>query len=81
MHMDKPHDPRGNGGVKAFDDDTRQRTQRPPKSDRQEAMKSCNVCAASLSLFLSFSLWSRPTVIGVARGLCDDLEISILSER
>jgi hypothetical protein len=29
-HMDKPHDPRGNGGVKAFDDDTRQRTQRPP---------------------------------------------------
>jgi len=39
------------------------------------------VCAASLSFFPSFSLWLRPTVIGVARGLSDDLEISLLSER
>ena len=39
------------------------------------------VCAASLSLFQSFSLWLRPTVIGVARGLSDNLEISLLSER
>jgi hypothetical protein len=31
------------------------------------------VCAASLSLYLSFSLWSRATVITVARGLSDDL--------
>jgi hypothetical protein len=44
-------------------------------------MESSNVCAANLSLFLSFSLWSRATVIGVARGLSDDLEISLLSER
>jgi hypothetical protein len=39
------------------------------------------VCAASLSLFLSFSLWSRATVITAARGLSDDLEISLLLER
>ena len=39
------------------------------------------VCAASLSFFLSFSLWSPATVIVGARGLSDDLEISLLSER
>ena len=39
------------------------------------------VCAASLSLFLNFSLWSRATVITAARGLSDDLEISLLLER
>ena len=39
------------------------------------------MCAASLSLFLSFSLWSRATVITAARGLSDDLEISLLLER
>ena len=39
------------------------------------------VCAANLSLFLSFSLWSRATVIVAARGLSDDLEISLLLER
>ena len=39
------------------------------------------VCASNLSLFLSFSLWSRATVITVARGLSDDLEISLLLER
>ena len=39
------------------------------------------VCVASLSLFLSFSLWSRATAITVARALSDDLEISLLLER
>ena len=39
------------------------------------------VCAVSLSLFQSFSLWSPQTVIGVARGLGDDLEISLPLER
>ena len=55
------------------------------KSARQEAMKSSGVCAASLSTFHIFSLWSRPTVIGWATGLSDnfedDLEISLLLER
>ena len=51
------------------------------KSTRQEVMESSDVCAASLSLFQRFSLWSPPTVIRVARGLSDDLEISLLSER
>ncbi len=51
------------------------------KSARQEAMKSSGVCAASLFLFLSFSLWSRATVIVKARRLSDDLEISLLLER
>jgi hypothetical protein len=37
------------------------------------------VCA--YLFFQSFSLWSRATVITVARGLSDDLEISLLSER
>ena len=36
-----------------------------------------DVCTASLFLLLTFSLWSRPTVIGVSRGLSDDLEISL----
>jgi hypothetical protein len=67
--------------LKASDDDKRQRTQRPSSLTRQEAMKSCDVCAASLSRFLSFSFFSRPTVIGVARGLSDNLEISLLLER
>jgi len=44
-------------------------------------MESTVVCAASLSLLQSFSLWSRATVITAARGLSDDLEISFLSER
>ena len=48
---------------------------------RQDVMESSDVCTASLSFFQSFSLWSTPTVIGVARGLSDDLEISLLSER
>jgi hypothetical protein len=39
------------------------------------------VCADSLSLFLSLSLWSRAKVIVLARGLSDDLEISLLLER
>jgi hypothetical protein len=51
------------------------------ESNPQEAMKSSDVCAASLFPFLSVSLWSWPTVIGVARGLSDDLEISLFLER
>ena len=51
------------------------------QSTRQDVMEGTVVCAASLSFFASFSLKSRPTVIGVARGLSDDLEISLLSER
>ena len=51
------------------------------KSTRQEVMESSDVCADNLSFFRSFSLWSPPTVIGVARGLSDDLEITLLSER
>ena len=51
------------------------------KSTRQELMESSDVCAAGLFLFLSFSLWSRATVITAARGLSDDLEISLLLER
>ena len=38
-------------------------------------------CTASLFLFLRFSLWSWATIIVAARGLSDDLEISLLSER
>ena len=66
--------------LKAFDDDVRQNST-TIKSTRQEVMESSDVCAASLSLFQSFSLWSRATVITAARGLSDDLEISLLSER
>ena len=66
--------------LKAFDDDVRQNST-TIKSTRFEVMESSDVCAASLSFFQSFSLWSPPTVIGVARGLSDDLEISLLSER
>ena len=51
------------------------------QSTRQDVMEGTVVCAASLSFFRSFSLWSRPTAIGVARGLSDDLKISLLSER
>ena len=51
------------------------------KSTRQEVMESSEVCVVSLTLFLSFSLWSRATAITVSRGLSDDLEISLLSER
>ncbi len=51
------------------------------KSTRQEVRESSDVCPTSLSLFLSFSLRSPPTVIGVARGLSDDLEIALLLER
>ena len=51
------------------------------KSTRQEVMESSDVCADSVSLFRSFSLWSPPTVIRVAGGLSDDLEISLLLER
>ena len=66
--------------LKAFDDDVRQNST-TIKSTRQEVMESSDVCSASLSFFLSFPLWSSPTVIGVVRGLSDDLEISLLSER
>ena len=51
------------------------------KSTRQEVMESSDVCAASLSFFRIVSLWSWATVITAARGLSDDLEISLLSER
>ena len=64
--------------LKSFDDDTR--NSRTIKSTRQEVMESTVVCVDRLSLFLTFSLWSRVTVIGVVRGLSDDLEISFLSE-
>jgi len=60
---------------------TYDRTRQQSSLQRHEVMESSDVCAASLSLFLSFSLWSPPTVIGVPRGLSDDLEISLLLER
>ncbi len=64
--------------LKSFDDDTR--NLRTIKFTRQEVMESTVVCVDRLSLFLTFSLWSRVTVFGVVRGLSDDLEISFLSE-
>ena len=51
------------------------------KSIRQEVRESSACVLLAYFFFLSFSLWSPPTVIGVARGLSDDLEISLLSER
>jgi hypothetical protein len=66
--------------LKAFDDDHAcELDHNQVYSTRCEG--EFRVCAASLSLFLSFSLWSPPTVIGVARGLSDDLEISLFLER
>ncbi len=60
---------------------TYDRTRQQSSLQRQEVMESSDVCADSVSLFRSFSLWSPPTVIRVAGGLSDDLEISLLSER
>jgi hypothetical protein len=66
--------------LKAFDDDhASELDHNQVYSTRSEG--EFRVCAASLSLFLSFSLWSRATVITAARGLSDDLEISLLLER
>ena len=66
--------------LKAFDDDhASELDHNQVYSTRSEG--EFRVCAASLSLFLSFSLWSRATVITTARGFSDDLEISLLSER
>ena len=62
--------------LKAFDDDACELDHNQVYSTRSEG--EFHVCVASLSLFLSFSLWSPPTVIGVVRGLSDDLEISLL---
>ena len=43
-------------------------------------MKSSGVFVASLFLFQIVSLWSQPTIIGGARELSDDLEISLFLE-
>ena len=59
---------------------TYDRTRQQSSLQRHEVMESSDVRAASLSLFQSFSLWSRATVIVAARGLSDDLEISLLLE-